>query len=203
MEELRTYKTILLNAKKEKISENDLDIENAQKKLDVLLLRKDVRNAYMSKHLQTTEGTLRVLQQSVYRKLFKQSIRHLESLAAELKSLHGFTQELPNILNALTELNKTHLKNEIVVDALMALLLLFGESTENIEDMQTIAKLTPKVRNQKNMELKQSDAKQAQAVINKHTYEQTRNVNAAAASVHKWVNDVASTLSQSNYEEDD
>ena len=60
-------------------------------------------------------------------------IRQLEELATELQSLHGFTQQFPSVLAALTELNKIHAMNDVVINALRALVILFGGTQPKIE----------------------------------------------------------------------
>ena len=48
-------------------------------------------------------------------------------------SLHGFTQPFPSVLTALIELNKIHAMNDVVINALRALVILFGGTPMKIE----------------------------------------------------------------------
>ena len=104
---------------------------NTVQKIDNLIT--EIHNAYLRRHLDTTVKTIKNLEESSYKRIFGESIHHLKSLAEELRFLRGFTQELPNILNALTELNRTHAKNEMVINALVALLILFGEKPKAVQ----------------------------------------------------------------------
>lgn len=183
---------------KQKIIDTDSDIENAQRKLDVLLLRKDVHDAKMRRHLDTTERTIQDLKKSPYERIFRETIRQLEGLATELRSLHGFTQQFPSVLTALTELNKIHAVNDVVINALRALVILFGGTQtkiENIDDIQAVARdMTHKVRNLKDNSFSLSEKRQARMVLDKYTDEETMTANIAAAAIYKWVKDVTSEM---------
>ncbi|XP_076102745.1 lim and transglutaminase domain protein ltd-1-like [Mytilus galloprovincialis] len=187
--------------KKEKIPETDSDIENAERKLQVLLFRKDIHDAYMRRHLITTEKTIERLHKSPYERIFTESIRHLEEFASQLKSLEGFTQQLPDILHAVGEFNHTHVTNEQVANTLCALSVLFGDKQKEIEtvdDLQAISREAKhKIAIQNNTgsaSLKPENAQRAMNIIKKYSYEETRKKNAAAAQIHKWVTDVISKL---------
>ncbi|VDI26850.1 Hypothetical predicted protein [Mytilus galloprovincialis] len=186
---------------KEKIPETDSDIENAHRKVEVLKIKKDIHDAYMRRHLLTTETTILKIQQSQYIRIFTESVQHLEEYAFQLRNLEGFTQELPDILAAVGEFNHAHVTNETVVNTLVALSVLFGNKPkpiENKDDLPTLARDTKhKIQLKKDniaSSLSIEDARHAQVVIERYTYKQTRNVNVAAASIHRWVTDVASTL---------
>ncbi|XP_063433327.1 uncharacterized protein LOC134715217 [Mytilus trossulus] len=186
---------------KEKIPETDSDIENAHRKVEVLKIKRDIHDAYMRRHLFTTETTILKIQQSQYIRIFTESVQHLEEYAFQLRNLEGFTQELPDILAAVGEFNHAHVTNETVVNTLVALSVLFGNKPkpiENKDDLPTLARDTKhKIQLKKDniaSSLSIEDARHAQVVIERYTYKQTRNVNVAAASIHRWVTDVASTL---------
>lgn len=93
----------------------------------------DIHDAYMRRHLITTEKTIERLHKSPYERIFTESIRHLEEFASQLKSLEGFTQQLPDILHAVGEFNHTHVTNEQVANTLCALSVLFGDKQKEIE----------------------------------------------------------------------
>ena len=86
----------------------------------------------MRRHLGTALTTIQKIQKSMYERIFRETIRHLEEFSKELESLDGFTQNLPSILSALTELNHTHVTNDTVVNTLMSLLVLFGKKDTDI-----------------------------------------------------------------------
>ncbi|XP_076102755.1 lim and transglutaminase domain protein ltd-1-like isoform X1 [Mytilus galloprovincialis] len=71
---------------KEKILENDSDIENAQRKLDVLQFRKAIHDAVLRNHLGTIEKTIHCLETSLYERIFRKAIQELDNLANELRS---------------------------------------------------------------------------------------------------------------------
>lgn len=93
----------------------------------------DIHDAKLRRHLETTEKTIQKLKKSVYERIFRETIRQLEALATELQSLHGFTQLFPSVLTALTELNKIHAMNDVVINTLRALVILFGGTQTKIE----------------------------------------------------------------------
>ncbi|XP_052100559.1 lim and transglutaminase domain protein ltd-1-like [Mytilus californianus] len=198
--EIEKIKDGIERCKKEKIPETDFDIENAERKLQVLLFRKDIHDAYMRRHLITTEKTIERLHKSQYERIFTESIRHLEEFASQLNSLEGFTQQLPDILHAVGEFNHTHVTNEQVANTLCALSVLFGDKQKEIEtvdDLQAIsreAKHKIAIQKDTGSSLKRENAQRALHIIKKYSYEETMKKNAAAAQIHKWVTDVISKL---------
>ena len=86
----------------------------------------DVHDAKLRRHLETTEKTIQKLKKSVYERIFRETIRQLEELATQLHSLRA-------CLTALTELNKQHAMNDVVINALQALVILFGGTPMKIE----------------------------------------------------------------------
>ncbi|XP_052100578.1 hillarin-like isoform X2 [Mytilus californianus] len=83
---IREIKESINKCVKEKILENDSDIENAQRKLDVLQFRKDIHDAYLRNHLGTIEKTIHSLKTSLYERIFRKTIQELDNLANELKT---------------------------------------------------------------------------------------------------------------------
>ncbi|VDI26844.1 Hypothetical predicted protein [Mytilus galloprovincialis] len=71
---------------KDNILENDSDIENAQRKLDVLQIRKDIHDAFLRNHLGTIEKTINNVKTSLYERIFRKAIQELDNRAKELRS---------------------------------------------------------------------------------------------------------------------
>ena len=80
----------------------------------------------MRRHLRTTELTIQQIKQSTCERIFRRDVQILERFAETLRSLNGFTQELPRILDALLELCNIRVPSDIVQNVLTAVLVLFG-----------------------------------------------------------------------------
>ena len=80
----------------------------------------------MRRRLSTTESTIKRLKLSTCERIFRRDVQILERRAKEIRSLHGFTQELPQLLNALLELREIKVPNDIVQTLLTAVIVLFG-----------------------------------------------------------------------------
>jgi hypothetical protein len=84
----------------------------------------------MRRHLRTTELTIQQIKQSTCERIFRRDVQILERFAEKLRSLRGFTQKLPRILNALLELCDIKVPNGIVQTLLTAVLVLFGKKVK-------------------------------------------------------------------------
>jgi hypothetical protein len=66
-------------------------------------------NKASRRHLRTTELTIQQIKQSTCERIFRRDVQILERFAETLRSLNGFTQELPRILDALLELTRVQI----------------------------------------------------------------------------------------------
>ena len=86
-----------------------------------------IHDAKMRRHLRTTELTIQQIKQcKTCERIFRRDVQILERFAETLRSLNGFTQELPLLLDALLELCNISIQNDIVQTVLTAVLVLFG-----------------------------------------------------------------------------
>jgi hypothetical protein len=84
----------------------------------------------MRRHLRTTELTIQQIKQSTCERIFRRDAQILQRFAEKLRSLNGFTQELPRILDSLLELCNIRVPNDIVQNVLTAVLVLFGREVK-------------------------------------------------------------------------
>ncbi|XP_076102754.1 uncharacterized protein LOC143071938 [Mytilus galloprovincialis] len=185
----------LLQCERTQIGEDDADMQYARQKIEVLTLRKAIHDARLRKNLGNVELTIKMIKNSKFMNIFLHDIQVLEKFAESLRQLKGFTCDLPRLLDALLELRNRNAPNDVVKNTLAALLVLFGcdvDENEDFEDIQFHCKaLAGRLSTQKDSSFKEADARRAQEIMEKYTYEEKQCSTMAAAKLHLWIKDVS------------
>ncbi|VDI36854.1 Hypothetical predicted protein [Mytilus galloprovincialis] len=194
-EDMEQIKKCLLQCERTQIGEDDADMEYARQKIEVLTLRKAIHDARLRKNLGNVESTIKMIKSSKFMNIFLHDIQVLEKFAESLRQLKGFTCDLPRLLDALLELRNRNVPNDVVKNTLAALLVLFGcdvDENEDFEDIQLHCKaLAGRLSTQKDSSFKEADARRAQEIMEKYTYEEKQCSTMAAAKLHLWIKDVS------------
>ncbi|XP_052100576.1 uncharacterized protein LOC127734635 [Mytilus californianus] len=185
----------LLHCERTQLGEDDADMNYARQKIEVLTLRKAIHDARLRKNLGNVELTIKMIKSSKFMNIFLRDIQVLEKFAESLRQLKGFTCDLPRLLDALLELRNRNVPNDVVKNTLTALLVLFGcdvDENEDFEDIQLHCKaLAGRLSTQKDSSFKEADARKAQEIMEKYTYEEKQCSTMAAAKLHLWIQDVS------------
>lgn len=188
----------ILQCEKSKIKEDDPDIQYARNKLEILSLRKAIHDAKQRRHLKVTEQTIQKIKNSQFERIFRRDVEVLEEFAESLRSLNGYTAELPILLDALLELCNRNVSSDVAQNVLTALLILFGVKVDpewGFEDIQIhCRRLYKRILSQKESSLEKQNAQRSKTVLEKYTSEETKANTMAATKMYNWINDVSNTV---------
>ncbi|KAL5005340.1 hypothetical protein ScPMuIL_018796 [Solemya velum] len=147
-EEIDGLRDAVSRCEKEKIGEYDDDMERAKKRMALLKMKKDLRDAVMRRHYTTLERTISFARDSAFEKILEPYILHAEDIRDEMKNV-GTNYSAPLSLKQTTisELRNYRLVRQEVHTTMSAAFLLLGERPSYLEKWTNIQTLLRKQNN--------------------------------------------------------